>query len=329
MNKGALSILLLLLSFDCTSQIILNKPVDITIADIHFNPDVISKNKIKSISVLISDKPDGSVITNTGAGIVYKFNDKGYITRYMYTILKTKGTEEIHHPAIKKRGRIIQKATTQTIPIYVHDTINVYVFYDSKNHIISKRTKIGEFFHSYYYQYNEYGQIRKEYHCNETNISGNKKEFVLGEQKIISSDIFEYTKLTNTQTKKKTLNDQLNVYKKAIINYDDRRNLISHNSELIVSCIRQEDMYAYDTNNRLQKHTYISNENGEVKLESVFEYEKNGNLQSEKKYKNGVLIFEIQYIYDETGTFIRSEIDRDYLKSTVIIKKYEYTFFEE
>lgn len=329
LNKGAFSILLLLLSIDCSSQIILNKPIDISIADIHFNANVISKNKIKSISVLISDKPDGSVITNTGAGIVYKFNEKGYITRYMYTILNTKGTEEVHHPAIKKRGRIIQKASTTIIPKYVFDTINVYVFYDSKNHIISKRTKIGDFFHSYYYQYNEYGQIRKEYHCNETNISGNKKEFVLGEQKIISSDIFEYTKLTNTQTKKKTLNDQLNVYKKAIINYDDKRNLISHNSELIVSCIRQENAYDYDSNNQLLKHTYVSNENGEVKLESIFEYETNGNLKSEKKFKNGILIFEIQYIYDGSGTLIQSEVDRDYLNATVIIKKYEYTFYEE
>ncbi len=247
----------------------------------------------------------------------------------MYTILNTKGTEEIQHPAIKKHGRIIQKASTQTLPKYVHDTINVYVFYDSKNHIISKRIKIGEFFHSYYYQYNEYGQVRKEYHCNETNISGNTKEFVLGEQKIISSEIFEYTKLTNTQTKKKTLNDQLNVYKKGIINYDDKRNVISQNSELIVSCMREENTYEYDSNNRLIKHTYTSNENGELKTESVFKYETNGNLQSEKRFKNGILVFEIQYIYDGSGTLIQSEVDRDYTKSSVIIKKYEYTFYEE
>ncbi len=327
MKKGFISILTLFLLIDCTAQIIINKPIDVTIADINFNPDVISENKIKRIDVIISDKPDGSVILNKGAGIVYKFNETGYITRYMYTILNKKEIEEIHHPAIKKHGKIVQKASTQTIPKYIHDTINVYVFYDSKNHIISKRIKIGDFFHCYYYQYNEYGQIRKEYHCKETNISGNNKEFILGEQKIISSEIFEYTKLTNTQIKKKTLNDQLNVYKKAIINYDDKKNKLSENAEFIVSCMRQENSYQYDTSNRLLKQTYTSNEDGEIKMESVFDYDNNGNLLSEKKFKNDVLTFEIHFIYDDKNTLIKSEVDRDYLNATVIIKKYEYTFY--
>ena len=325
MKKG-FTFILLLLFLDCSAQIILNKAIDIAVADINFNPDVIKSNKIKRIDVIISDKPDGSTIVNKGAGLVYKFNENGYITRYMYTILHTQESKEVEHPAIKKHGKIIERANTQTVPIYIYDTINEYIFYNSRNQIISKRVKIGESFSSYYYEYNEQWQVRKQYHCKETNISGNKFEFKLGEQKLMSSDIFEYSKLTNTQTKKKTLNDNLNVYKKAIINYDDKKNKISENSEFIVSCVRQEHTYAYNTVNQLIKQTYTSNENGEIKTESIFEYEKNSNLRSEKKYKNGILVFEIQYIYDENGTLILSEVNRDYVNATVFIKKYYYYY---
>lgn len=304
MKKGFTFILLFLL-IDCTAQIILNKPIDITVADINFNADVIKNNKIKRIDVIISDKPDGSTIVNKGAGLVYKFNENGYITRYMYTILNT---------------------NKSTVPIYIYDTINEYIFYNSKNQIISKRVKIGESFSSYYYEYDEQWQVRKQYHCKETNISGNKFEFKLGEQKLMSSDIFEYSKLTNTQTKKKTLNDNLNVYKKAIINYDDKKNKIAENSEFIVSCVRQERTYEYNVTNQLIKQTYTSNENGEIKTASIFEYEKNGNLRSEKKHKNGILVFEIQYIYDGNGTLIISEVNRDYVNATVFIKKYFYYY---
>ena len=133
--------------------------------------------------------------------------------------------------------------------------------------------------------------------------------------------------LFRSQIKKQFLNDHLNVYKKAIINYDDKKNKLSENSEFIVSCMRQENNYEYDNNNRLLKQIYVSTENGEIKIESVFEYDKNGNLVSEKKFKNDALTLEIHYIYDDKNILIKSEVDRDYINTIVLIKKYEYTFY--
>lgn len=300
---------------NCQAQIILNKPVNVAIGKVNFNPITIKKNKIASISIAISEKPDGEIINTKGAEIIYRFNDNGYLRRYTYSVLNKSKTDFIQNAAITK---------TQ----YIYDKVNVYMFYNLQNRPIAKRTRIGDFFHTYYYEYYPNGKIRKQYHCNETNISDNSSTFKLGKQDIVSYNIFEYIKLTSTQIKKNYLNDNLDVYKKGIINYDSKGSMLSESSEFIVSCKRKENLYEYDINNNLIKQTLQSNHKGETEKESMFEYSIKGNLLSEKKYIDGVLHNEIQYLYDKEKNMIHAEIDRDHIKATVIIKRYRYEFYE-
>lgn len=312
---------------NCTAQIINFKPVEIAVGPTNFNSELIKRNKIKSINIVIVDKPDGTVIIDKGAGKGYEFDEKGNVVRYYYTVLNKTQSEEIEIPAIKKKGRIIRPARTRTVIRYINDTIFINIFYDNKNRIISKRVKAGDYYDAYYYEYNEQGQIKKEMHCKETNISENKKEFKLGVQNILSSETFEYTALTPTQTKKRCLNDEGREYKKGIINYDSKGNKLSETYEFIVSWMRQETTYQYDESGKLLKRTYNSNESGEVKEYSIFEYAKNAVLLTETKFKNDVLTDDINYLYDETNTLVKSEVNRDHINSSIGIVKYTYTFY--
>ncbi len=310
-----------------TAQIINNKPIDIAIGPINFNAEQIKKNKIKSIAIVIADKPDGSVIIDKGAGKGYEFDEKGNIVRYYYTVLNRTQSEEIDMPAVKKRGRIIVPARTHTVTKYINDTIYINVFYDNKNRIITKRIKAGDYYDAYYYEYNGESQIIKEMHFKETNVSENKKEFKLGVQKILSSETFEYIALTLNQTKKRCLNDEGREYKKAIINYDDNDNIISESYEFIVSWMRHETTYKYNETGKLIKSTFESNESGDVKEYSIFEYGKNSTLLTETKFKNDILTDDINYLYDETNTLVKSEVNRDHKNSSIGIVKYAYTFY--
>ncbi|MES2286962.1 MAG: hypothetical protein V4547_14825 [Bacteroidota bacterium] len=312
---------------NCTSQIINNRPVDIAVGPTNFNADQIKKNKIKSISIIIVDKPDGTIIIDKGASKGYEFDESGNIKRYYFTVLNRTQTEEIELPAIKKKGRIIRPARTRTNIKYLNDTVFINVFYDAKNRIITKRVKSGDYYDAYYYEYNEHGQIKKEMHCKETNVSENKKEFKMGVQNILSSETFEYTALTPTQIKKRCLNDEGREYKKAIINYDIKGNKLSETYEFMVSWMRQETTYQYDFNEKLLKRAYQSNESGEVRTFSIFEYSKNEVLITETKFKNEVLTDEINYLYDETNTLVKSEVNRDHKNSSIGIVKYFYTFY--
>ena len=104
-------------------------------------------------------------------------------------------------------------------------------------------------------------------------------------------------------------------------------NKLSENYEFIVSWMRQEKIYHYDNNNCLLELTFISNESGDLKEYSIFENNPNGVLLSEKKFKNDVLLNEISYLYDETFTLVRSQVNRDHKNASIGIVKYGYTFY--
>jgi hypothetical protein len=327
LKKYFLTFLGLLNSCIGFSQLILNKPMDVAVGPVHFNPDIIKKNKIRSIAITIVDKPDGTVIIDKGESKGYEFDDAGYVTRYYYTVLNKIQTEEVEVPAIKKRGKIVRPAGKRLVTKYINDTIFVNVFYDDQKRLVGKRVRAGDYYDAYYYEYNEQNQIRKELHCKETNISENKKEFKMGVQTLLSVETFEYLQLTATQIKKRCLNDEGREYKKAIINYDSKGNKLSENYEFMVSWMRQEKAWQYDDNGKLVKQSIVSNEGGDVNEYSIYEYVKNGVLLTEHKFKNNQLTEEINYMYDEGNVLIKSEVNRDHKNASIDIVKYAYTFY--
>ena len=300
--------------------------MDVYAGPVNFNSEVVKKNKIKSIVLDIVDKPDGSIIIDKGATQGFDFDVDGKLVRYYYTMLNRIEKEEVDVPAIKKRGRIIRPATTRTVTHYFNDTIFTNIFYDEQNRIISRRVQAGDYYDAYYYEYNEQGKIKKEMHTRETSVGETKYQFKLGVQKILSSETFEYETLTPTQVKKKCLNDEGREYKKAIINYDAAGNKLSEGYDFIVSWMRQESKYEYNTVNLMTKRVFTSNESGDVKDESTFEYDGSGILITEKKIKNTEVLNEISYLFDE-AKLVKSHINRDFKNSSIGIVKYAYTFY--
>ena len=328
LRKKNLTYLFLIATIYCNAQVISNKPTDISLGPVNFTKEFIKQNKIKSISVTIVDKPDGNIIIDKGATQGFEFDNKGRVTRYFYTILNRMVKDEIEIPAIIRRGKITQHASSRTHIQYLNDTIFCNVFYDEKDNVIAKRLQTGDYYDAYYYEYNELGQIKKELHCKETNLSENKKEFKLGVQSILSSETFEYIKLTDSQIKKRCFNDEGREYKKAIINMDEKGNKISENYEFIVSWMKQENNYNYNSNNQLMESRLISNESGDINKKTNYEFSEKGNLITEKRYIKNELLNEISYLYDDTNTILKSHINRDFKNSSIGIVKYAYSFFE-
>lgn len=315
------------ISLNGIGQIINNKPVDIAMGLIDFNSELVKKNRIKKIDITIVDKPDGNIIIDKGARRGYEFNENGYVSKYYYTIFNRIQSEEVLIPAIKKNGRIIKAETIRNTIKYINDTIFINAYYDNQNRIITKRVKSGEYFDTFYYEYNGKGQMIKKLHFKETNISENKNEFILGVQNELSSEFFNYEMITLAQTKIRCINDEGREYKKVIINFDDDENVLSKTHEFIVSWMRQESTYKYDENGKLLKKTFETNESNEIKEYSLFEYDKSGALLTEIKFKDNVLSNEINYLYDESNTFIKSEVNRDHTNASIVIVKYSYTFY--
>lgn len=312
--------------FNCSAQLINTKPIEIPVGPISFNPNFIKEHKIKRIDLTIVDKPDGSVIIDKGTSQGYEFDNEGNPIYYYYTTLNKIAIEHVDVPAVKRKGKIIKAAGVETITKYLNDTTSAHLFYDNEHRLIGKRIKTGDDFEAFYYEYNEKGQIKKNIHCKETNISENKNEFKLGVQTVLSSETYEYIALTPTQTKKQCLNDEGRIYKTSIINYDNTGNKLSETNEFIVSWMKQENYFTYNKEGNIINQIYISNLSGNVKEQTAFEI-KDGILLSEKKLKNDVLIAEKSFLYDEKNELIKSEVIREHKNASIKIVKYVYGFY--
>jgi hypothetical protein len=311
----------------CSAQLISTKPVEIQLGPVNFNPEIVKKNKIKSLTIVMVDKPDGAIIIDKGATQGFEFNTEGFVSRYYYTVLSNVIKEEIVLPPVKKRGKIIRPATAKLVNKYVNDTIFTNVYYDTRNRVVAKRVRLGDYYDAWYYEYNDLGKIEKEMHCRETNTSENKNEFKLGVQTVLSTETFKYEKLTPTQVKKLCLNDEGREYKKGIIEYDAKGNVVSEVYDFIVSWMHQENDYEYDSSGNITRRIVITNESGEMKKESTFEYNAAGLLLTEKKLKDKVVLNEISYLFDDTTKLVKSHVDRDFKNASIGIVKYAYTFY--
>jgi len=322
-----LTYLFFLAVLPCSAQLISTMPAEISTGPIRFNPEIIKKNKVKTIVLDIVDKPDGKIIVDKDATQGFEFDEKGRVVRYYYTILNRTQATEVDVPALKRKGRVIRPASTKTVMKFINDTIFTNVFYDNLDRVILKRSRSGDYYDAYYYEYNEQGKIRKEMHCRETNISENKNEFRMGVQTVLSSETFTYENLTPTQVKKKCMNDEGREYKNAIINYDAKGSKLSESYNFIVSWMHQEGLYEYNANGLLVRRIMKSNESGELKQESTFEYDAAGHLITEKKIQDTIVTNEISYLFDDFTKLVKSHIDRDFKNASIGIVKYAYTFY--
>lgn len=264
-----------------------------------FNAKFIKNKKIKSIKTKITEKPDSKLIIDEGLFKEYLFNEEGLLTQL--TIIKGYGENT--------------------------DTTADYFYYDDFQRLVGSRKRIGNIYHSVYYEYDALGNLKKEARCKETNASTKKDVFKLGKQVLKSLETFEYKKLNNNQYKKSCLNDEGRVYKSAIIVYDEAGRVKEENYEFTVSWVRIKNKYQYDAKGRLVKRTYMSNANGKFVENNVYEYDEQGNLLSEKNYENDMLSHEIAYLYNKRNALITSQVDRDFVNNSIQIVKYEYGFY--
>jgi hypothetical protein len=317
----------LLISAAASAQLISTRPPEIPSGPVNFNIAFVKAHKIKSLTIVMVDKPDGSVIIDKGATQGFEFDSLGRVTRYYYTILNSIRKEEVEVPAIKRKGRVIRPASTKTVNRYINDTLFTNLYYDDKNRVISKRLRSGDFYDAWYYEYNNEGKIRRETHCRETNNSENPNVFKMGVQKILSTETFQYETLTPTQIRKRCFNDEEREYKKAVINFDSKGNKISESYDFIVSWMRQENTFEYNSKDLLTRWVYTSNESGELKDEHTYEYDASGTLISEKRLKDKFVLNEISYLFDESTKLVKSHINRDFNNASIGIVKYGYTFY--
>jgi hypothetical protein len=321
----------------CHSQIINPNPAAVTVSEPRFSRTFIRQNKIKTITASVVDKPDGEIIRDKGLAQVYAFDTSGNLTRHYFNEITSLEKTETEIPAVYKHGRVIKKASTKIDFQYQYDTLGTEYHYTSTGYLVMKRVCIGDFYNTTYYEYFGDGLVSRQTLCKETNIAKKGEPFKLGVQTVLSEEKFEYENLTPTQVKKKFLNDEGKPYKQGILNFVNGKPT-DESYQFVVGYIRSGVTYTYDSKGRLTEIFTTDNSSGYNIEKTIYEYDENGNVKSEKKFKNETLTDEIVYLYGlpaitpplgekEGAAFLTSQIDRQHQKSSIKILKYEYSFY--
>jgi hypothetical protein len=309
------------------AQIIMPQSAAIVVSEPAFNNAFIKINKIKTITASVADKPDGEIIRDKGLAQVYLFDTAGTLIHHYFNEITALEKTEIEIPAVyNTRGRVIKKSFTKTDFQYQYDTLGTEYAYTSTGYVIMKRTCTGDFYNTTYYEYFGDGFVSRQVVCKETNIAKPNDPFKLGVQTILSEENFQYENLTPSQLKKTFLNTEGKAYKQGIINTKDGK-VVDESYQFLTGFIRSAIYYRYDHNGRLTEKISTDNSSGTNSEKILYEYASDGNLNAEKRFKNGSSTEEIIYLYDDLKKFLISQASRNLTKASVKIIKYEYAFY--
>ncbi len=319
-------LLLLLLPTFSFSQLLDKKPFWIETTPVRFNPEAVQQQKIKKIIVNFQDKLDDFPIEDKGLHDVYEFDTRGLVTRFSHLSIKSREVIEVKVPAVyNKNGRRISPAYIRDEYVYTYDTAYVWFKYDELNHLIMKRTNQGDFFFTWYYDYNQNGFLIKQTYCKETNKNTDKHQFELAVQTIISSEAFDYSFQTATQMKKVFLNDEGKEYRNAIVNFS--RFYIEENHSFTVGFVKYYNLYTFNEKGLPLETKSTTNTNGDISHRTLFEYNEKGILTAEKKYRDTTHTNNITWMYDEKSQLIKAQLDRDFQKKRIGIVKFSYEYY--
>lgn len=303
-----------------------HKPSWVETTPFRFDPEVVSRNKIQKVVVQIQEKLDEFPIEDKGLHDIYEFDTRGLVTRYTHLTIRAREMTEVKVPAVyNKKGRRIQPAYTREVYVYTFDTAFTWFRYDDMKRLIMKRIHQGDFFFTWYYEYNANGFLSKQTYCKETNRNPDKHQFELGVQTIISTESFDYVFQTASQLKKIFLNDEGKEYRNAIINFS--RYFIEENHSFTVGFVKYYNLYTFNEKGAPAECRYSGNSNGEITQRVLFEYDTMGSLTNQKKYRDTVHTNNVTWLYEEKTGLVKARLDRDLEKRKIGIVKFSYEFY--
>lgn len=264
-----------------------------------FDYDAIKINKVASITIEYEYKPDGSPIINDGDVKYFRFDSVYHLVESYFTV---------------REGR------------YSWDTVRSLYYYDNKSRLIIKRTYEGDFCDTWYYRWYDDGTMKRRAHVHEVpSPSSTLADFRIGSQTILSADSFAYTPYPK-QMQRFGYNEEHKVYERTISYFDDKKRLSSRNFHYEVGWLYSQVDIKYDTQNRVIEYTNTGNLNGDVFHTIDITYDANGGIASEKLSDRNRQTDNIEYMYDKSTGLITNILDRDLIKLTINISRFDYEY---
>ncbi|MDZ4664991.1 MAG: hypothetical protein SGJ15_08965 [Bacteroidota bacterium] len=318
------------MSYHVTAQLLFPDHNTVFKKEYTFSPQYISKNQIKKIVFEILDKKDFEAPVDRRLVENYEFSSFGFLLRFYYTDIIKTIEKEVNVPAQYRGRRKIKSAYSYMANDFIYDTISTtFMYKELSNKLLMKRGHLGSgFYDTRYYRYDSIMNMIEETRYKETNVSQSRNDFILGSQVLVSKDSTTVLKYTEEQTKIIYFNSERRPYKEQIILKKNEHVININESYVAASWIQQNQQFEYNVTGQMTQAVFNSNANVNLSYKHTFDYDKNGWLLTEKRYKNDILLTESSFVNDTTSSLVNSIVIRDFANKSIRIIKMKYSYYD-
>ncbi len=217
------------------------------------------------------------------------------------------------------------------LEIFLNDSTEQFFYYLSDTlHIIRKFSP--KEIQATYLTFDKHGQKIKEVRCKEfpADIDAkevNKEYFKLGKQEVIWRESYFYESLSKNQIRKKTLNDNMIVYKEGILYSNELGLTTGEISRYTATGVSENTTLSYSEKRKILEKIFFTDVTGAFEEKTNFTYDENGNLAGAKLYRNGILQKESIYFFDKNGIFPEAILTKYPNRTTLDMQTIQIEFY--
>lgn len=248
----------------------------------YFNETFIKNNKIKRISGAFTLKKAGDIMRKSKLKRSYMFNENGQL--------------------------YLTYETTQTAS--GKDTLVTYYDYDTKNRLITTRSRDQYGFYATHFSFDDEDRVIRKEQRRSSNSTENPLNFELSQEFIVNFETASYQQFDN-QLKKTVYNSYDIPYKEVIYYYDEDKVLIEEVERLKRTSATISKKYYYNDFGYIDSLVIHSPRSRIKKKKYTYTYDNHQNLTSKKYYKDDAYTTEHQVIYDPKTTLLKYILTRE------------------
>ncbi len=220
-------------------------------------------------------------------------------------------------------GLLVQEAHTEAdIMTNVSDTIKNIMRYDREQKLTYQTQLVGHKIKTIHYSYNFEGKL-VETNMRERLNYGHNPPFI---QRI---DSFSYQQLSDSTLLKLIFNEDGTNYREQQYIYDDQKRIIEKKGRYLRGDIQTKETYKYNPQGYLIEKIVYQDVKKNLSEKYVFSYDKMGNINKVKTYRDDINKRNIDFIYFDDTLLLKAIIDQDVESHELNILRFEYEFYDK
>lgn len=234
-----------------------------------------------------------------------------YATKFDRDIIRP--NDDVYSCAFNQSGQLVKQ-----YKVFLGDTLTNSYHYDYQGNIVLHRQSNAFGFCEHTYTYDDRQRLVKaelrEVQTAADSLGGDRDS-------LLSTETYAYVPLREGGYKQLCYNSEGRVYQVVFHRTDERGQLVS--KMIHDGFFSSETHYSYTASGRLAAIESRRGADDYTHRRQQFEYDAGGSVLSKKMYRNGVLTYEEQFVYDSSSGLLKAIISREEAEGKITILEFD------